>query len=214
MDGGSLEDYMDQKTKLKAGHPYRPRIEEILRWCVCVGRALSFLHQRQPPLIHRDLKPSNLLLTLDGRMKVADFGLAKIVRSATNKSTSCGDTYEMTGGAGTLRYMAPEVLLNEKYNDSVDVYSWGLVMWYMCTGSRPMDIEMRAVINAAGLPLLGVRVHVCVCVCVGVINGAGLGVVGCKLKQGLRPDSKRVLLVHLQYLIPRRQAETRAPTRH
>lgn len=43
-------------------------------------------------------------------------------------------SYKMTGGKGTLRYMAPEVVLNQDYNDSVDIYSFGLVIWYMCTG--------------------------------------------------------------------------------
>jgi serine/threonine protein kinase len=70
MDGGSLEEYIEMKSRLKSGHPYRARMDEIHNWCVCTGRALAFLHQRHPPLIHRDLKPSNLLLTRDGRLKV------------------------------------------------------------------------------------------------------------------------------------------------
>jgi len=44
--------------------------------------------------------------------------------------------------------MAPEVLLNENYNDSVDTYSFGLVLWYMCTGAKPLESSMRAVSSA------------------------------------------------------------------
>jgi serine/threonine protein kinase len=134
----------------------------------------AFLHQRHPPLIHRDLKPSNLLLTRDGRLKVADFGLATIVR-VTGKM---GDSYAMTGGKGTLRYMAPEVLLNECYNSSVDVYSFALVLWYMCTGTKPLEAEMRKVFDDATLQLLGKS-----------------------LKEGLRPDIKRITIPALRSLI-------------
>jgi serine/threonine protein kinase len=162
---GSLEQYMEQRAKAKGGRPPRQRLLEVHRWCVGIGRALAFLHQRTPaPLIHRDLKPSNLLLTADGQLKVADFGLAKIMRSP-----AAGGSYKMTGGKGTLRYMAPEVIMNEEYNDSVDIYSFGLVIWYMCTGTKPLEPEMRAVHSPESLLLLGQ-----------------------KLRDGLRPDQTRI----------------------
>ena len=56
-------------------------------------------------VIHRDLKPGNLLLTVEGHLKVADFGLSKIFEGAHMGQ------YQMTGVTGTLRYMAPEVIV-------------------------------------------------------------------------------------------------------
>ena len=75
----------------------------------------------------------------------------------------------MTGGKGTLRYMAPEVIMNEEYTDSVDIYSFGLVMWYMCTGTKPLEPAMRAVHSPESLQLLGQ-----------------------KLRDGLRPDQSQI----------------------
>lgn len=82
-------------------------------WALELARALNFLHKCVPCILHRDLKPGNLLLTQEGHLKVSDFGLSKIIDKSTNGA------YQMTGVTGTLRYMAPEVMRSESYNEKV-----------------------------------------------------------------------------------------------
>jgi len=138
LEGGSLEELFEKKSSERGGRPWRPLMKQSHRWATELARALAFLHNCDPPIIHRDLKPSNLLLSADGILKVADFGLSKIVKSAVQTGQ-----YEMTGLTGTVRYMAPEVMLSKHYNEKVDIYSFGLVAWCMCTGERPYDDVLR-----------------------------------------------------------------------
>jgi len=130
--GGSLEDVFRGKSE-ELGEPWRPSVRQVLAWATDLARALCFLHKQSPAVIHRDLKPGNLLLSEDRRLKLSDFGLSKCLEKRT-----AGD-YKMTGETGTLRYMAPEVVRHEHYDEKVDVYSFGLVLWYMCTGELPLD---------------------------------------------------------------------------
>mmetsp|Transcript_62463 Transcript_62463/g.147282 ORF Transcript_62463/g.147282 Transcript_62463/m.147282 type:complete len:757 (+) Transcript_62463:310-2580(+) len=139
LDGGSLEDMYD-KRRAEKGYAWRPPCKMVHMWAVELGRALCFLHNCSPPVIHRDLKPGNLLLTAEGHLKVSDFGLSKII----DIGTSANGTYRMTGVTGTLRYMAPEVVRSEGYNEKVDVYSYAFVIWFMCTGERPLANKVQA----------------------------------------------------------------------
>lgn len=88
-----------------------------------ISRGLTYLHNRKPQaLIHRDLKPSNILLTLSGKVKIADFGLSCFRQTSS-------EMYKMTGNTGSYRYMAPEIMLDKEYNSSVDMYSFGMVFY-------------------------------------------------------------------------------------
>ena len=83
---------------------------EILRLARSLADALDYLHSKVHPeamIIHRDLKPENLGIAADGTLKVFDFGLCRCVKKR-NKST---EKYQMTGNTGSIRYMAPEVVL-------------------------------------------------------------------------------------------------------
>lgn len=73
-----------------------------------------------------------------GDVKLFDFGLAKELDD-TMKSGYCSEFYELSGNTGSLRYMAPEVALSEPYNLSADVYSFGLLLWQMCSLDLPYD---------------------------------------------------------------------------
>ena len=97
----------------------------VLRWMADTARGMVYLHSRS--IIHRDVKSGNLLLDESGCIKVADFGLAR----------AHGPTSNLLTLVGTYPYMAPELLDNQAYNNSVDVYSFGIVMWECLTRDEP-----------------------------------------------------------------------------
>ncbi|KAG1687358.1 hypothetical protein DVH05_005230 [Phytophthora capsici] len=82
-----------------------------------VAHALTYLHSLEPVVIHRDLKSRNILLTSDLSAKLTDFGVSRERADCT-----------MTAGVGTSLWMAPEVLMGERYDDKADVFSFGVVL--------------------------------------------------------------------------------------
>ena len=95
--------------------------------------ALGAAHQAG--LIHRDVKPENVLLADDGRVKVADFGLARAVSAETQHTA--------TGGVliGTVSYLSPELVVDGKADVRSDVYAAGVVLYEMLTGRKPHEGE-------------------------------------------------------------------------
>lgn len=91
--------------------------------------ALAVAHEAR--IIHRDVKPENVLITPDGQVKVADFGLARAVSSVT--------TATATGGVliGTVSYLAPELVLNRGADARTDVYAVGAVLYELLTSAKP-----------------------------------------------------------------------------
>ncbi|CAN0470743.1 unnamed protein product, partial [Ascophyllum nodosum] len=117
--------------------------------------ALVFLHHEAVPggvIIHRDLKPSNIGLCGQGHVKVFDFGLS-VVREV---HVSSSDTYQVSGMAGTKRFMAPEVCSGLAYNEKVDVYSFGVVLWQICALMKPFA-EMNEATHFQQVVLGGFR---------------------------------------------------------
>lgn len=109
---------------------------EVLQLAKDLADALNYTHNEVHPdamIIHRDLKPENLGLASDGRLKLFDFGLCRCVQ----KRSSQDQAYEMTGNTGSLRYMAPEVVLNQQYTEKVDVYSFAIVVWTIACNKPP-----------------------------------------------------------------------------
>ncbi|POM78086.1 TKL protein kinase [Phytophthora palmivora] len=82
-----------------------------------LAHALTYLHSLDTPVLHRDLKSKNVLLTSDLEAKLTDFGIS---REQADKT--------MTAGVGTSLWMAPEVMLGERYNDKADMFSFGVVL--------------------------------------------------------------------------------------
>ena len=116
--------------KLAAG-PLSER--EIVHIGVQLAQGLQAAHNAG--VVHRDLKPANLRITPDGRLKILDFGLAKLVQPRTSDITQ-----SITGShalAGTLPYMAPEQLQGEAADTRSDIYAAGAVLYEMVTGQRP-----------------------------------------------------------------------------
>ncbi|GMI10639.1 hypothetical protein TrVE_jg2280 [Triparma verrucosa] len=93
------------------------------------GRGMAYLHQADPPVLHRDLKSANLLLDDGYNVKICDFGLARL-KAYTNSHT---------GNTGTTQWMAPEVLMNQRYGEKADVYSFGVIIWEVLTRECPFE---------------------------------------------------------------------------
>lgn len=96
--------------------------------------ALAFLHSHN--ILYRDLKPSNLGLDSKGNIRLFDFGTAKELKQ---RDHLYDDTYRCTRGVGSRRWMAPEVCITNRYGLSADVYSFGLVLWHLCTLQTPFQ---------------------------------------------------------------------------
>ncbi|VDM59715.1 unnamed protein product, partial [Angiostrongylus costaricensis] len=102
-------------------------IFQVLKsWCRQILKGLSFLHSRNPPVIHRDLKCDNIFITgTTGSVKIGDLGLATLKNKSYAKSV-----------IGTPEFMAPE-MYEEMYDESVDVYAFGMCLLEMVTGEYP-----------------------------------------------------------------------------
>src|SRR5918911_191487 len=99
-------------------------------------QALSYAHRRG--IIHRDIKPSNILLTSGGTVKVADFGIARIVEE---DDVPMGEAGEIVGSA---RYMSPEQLRGEDATPRSDVYSVGVLLYHCLTGRPPFSGDVKS----------------------------------------------------------------------
>jgi serine/threonine protein kinase len=96
------------------------------KWCRQILKGLAYLHNRNPPVIHRDLKCDNVFISsTTGCVKIGDLGLATFKTQTFAKSMR-----------GTMEFMAPE-MFDERYDELVDVYSFGLCMLEMITGEYP-----------------------------------------------------------------------------
>ncbi len=108
----------------------------VRRMATQLLHALSYAHRRG--IIHRDIKPSNILLTQDGTVKVADFGIARIVEE---DDAQVGEPGEIIGSA---RYMSPEQLRGEDATPRSDVYSVGVLLYHCLTGRPPFSGDVRS----------------------------------------------------------------------
>ena len=108
--------------------------DEIVRLGLQLLQGLRAAHAEG--IIHRDLKPGNLCETLDGRLKILDFGLARTMQSDLDVTQSFATS---TGMVGTLPYMAPEQLRGELVDARTDLYSAGVVLYQLATGRLPFS---------------------------------------------------------------------------
>jgi hypothetical protein len=97
-----------------------------LKMSLEAAAGMTYMHKSNPVILHRDLKSDNLLVTGDMQIKVADFGLSRF-RSDRKTMTQ----------VGTPMWMAPEVIIGEKYTEKADVYSFGIILWEIMTRMEP-----------------------------------------------------------------------------
>lgn len=137
LNGGSLTAF------LKKPRPFHSRPFGLLEFFVAsceLTSAIAYLHSgisSNIAVIHRDLKPENIGMTSSGSIKLMDFGLCTCI--PRSGGIYADDTYELTGCTGSMRYMAKEVALRQRYNEKVDIYSLGLILYEMGTGVTPFQ---------------------------------------------------------------------------
>nr|XP_023849573.1 serine/threonine-protein kinase WNK4-like [Salvelinus alpinus] len=118
MTSGTLKTYLKRFKEMK--------LKLLQRWSHQILKGLHFLHTRTPPIIHRDLKCDNIFITgPTGSVKIGDLGLATLKRASFAKSV-----------IGTPEFMAPE-MYEEKYDEAVDVYAFGMCILEMATSEYP-----------------------------------------------------------------------------
>ncbi|XP_058771411.1 integrin-linked protein kinase 1-like isoform X1 [Vicia villosa] len=123
---GDLRDFMKRKGALKPS--------TAVRFALDIARGVGYLHENKPsPIIHRDLEPSNILRDDSGHLKVADFGVSKLLAVKEDKPLTCQDT--------SCRYVAPEVFNQEEYDTKVDVFSFALILQEMIEGCPPFSAK-------------------------------------------------------------------------
>ncbi|CAA6673005.1 unnamed protein product [Spirodela intermedia] len=125
---GDLREYLKRKGAL------RPEI--AVRFALDIARGMNYLHEHKPEaIIHRDLEPSNILRDDSAHLKVADFGVSRLLRKSMSireaRPLSCHDT--------SCRYVAPEVFLNKEYDTKADVFSFSLILQEMIEGCSPFS---------------------------------------------------------------------------
>ncbi|XP_065845603.1 dual specificity protein kinase shkA-like [Oscarella lobularis] len=135
-------------------------VDQNIGFCLDSANGMRFLHELNPPRIHRDLKAANLLVSQNWVVKVSDFGTARrLLKSSKDElnqgEISAGDQFpvsddetqplllarykNMSWRHGTSLWKAPELLMQQAYGASVDIYSFGIVMWEIFSRRKPYD---------------------------------------------------------------------------
>jgi hypothetical protein len=130
IEGGTLGQYFKKKNFNFSERQASSIMSQI-------ANGVKYLHKYG--IVHRDLKPDNIMITQQndyGIIKIMDFGLSKIVSTQE----------KMVDGYGTLSYVAPEVLLRTPYNKEVDIWSMGIILYYMLCGHLPFKGNKEVII--------------------------------------------------------------------
>ncbi|XP_019445671.1 PREDICTED: serine/threonine-protein kinase HT1-like isoform X2 [Lupinus angustifolius] len=121
LSGGSLRSYLHNLERETVS------LQKLIVFALDIARGMEYIHSQG--VVHRDLKPENVLINDDGHLIIADFGIA------------CEEAYcgLLADDPGTYRWMAPEMIKRKSHGRKVDVYSFGLILWEMLTGTTPYE---------------------------------------------------------------------------
>jgi len=144
-EGVTLEDLAQQQNQGLSSEMLRRYLDQFLD-------VLDYLHGQNPPLIHRDLRPDSLLVTPHGVIKLAEFGLARMMETG-------GDVQQQTAfrSQGNPYYAAPEQLLGDRSQRSHDLYSVGAILYRLATGQVPAKSVERMMGSAQQVALSQLR---------------------------------------------------------
>ncbi len=131
VEGISLKEYIEQQGQINA--------REAIYYVTQILRALQHAHDKG--IVHRDIKPQNIMLISDGTIKVTDFGIARFSRSETRTMTD--------GAIGSVHYISPEQAKGSHTDAKTDLYSVGVVLYEMLTGTLPFQSD-----NAVSVALM------------------------------------------------------------
>lgn len=123
VDGITLKEYIEQQKVL--------RWKEAVHFTVQILRALQHAHDKG--IVHRDIKPQNIMLLEDGTIKVTDFGIARFARASQHTVTD--------KAIGSVHYISPEQAKGEVSDEKSDIYSIGVMLYEMTTGTLPFDAD-------------------------------------------------------------------------
>src|SRR5262249_19310731 len=115
-------------------------VAQIQELAIQITEALQEAHLRG--ITHRDIKPQNIMLTSSNRVKILDFGLAKVVAAEPDKNLSEADTMAQTKPGivmGTIQYLSPEQALAKEVDSRTDLFSLGIVIYQLVTGRLPFN---------------------------------------------------------------------------
>ncbi len=131
VEGKTLQDIMASQNK--------PSIENSVNYIIQCAEALQYAHQQG--VIHRDIKPANIMVLNDGRIKLMDFGIAKVTKEASSEEMATQAGLIM----GTPNYMSPEQITGKKVDGRSDIFSLAIILYEFVTGKKPFyDENMSA----------------------------------------------------------------------
>jgi len=139
-----ITEYLEEGSLFDHLHKKHTKISEDVMFNIIEDIALGMCYLHGRKVLHCDLKSSNILIDSNWSVKLCDFGLSRVKYKSDRKRFA-------KQRVGTPHWMAPEILRGEKYDESADVYSFGMVLWEMVTSEIPyLNTPIKDIINTVG----------------------------------------------------------------
>jgi serine/threonine protein kinase len=132
--GGQKSEVRGRRSEVRGQKSESQDLETVLNYAIQIAEALAEAHEKG--IVHRDIKPENIMVDAKNRIKVMDFGLAKL--KGSGNLTRSGTT------VGTAKYMSPEQIQGEAIDARADIWSFGIVLYELITGQLPFQGEYES----------------------------------------------------------------------